>query len=76
MRLTLSDNHYKICDKTVSIAKCYVEGMVIGLKKLEAVIGIIVDKLILLSLERSRAIIVYDTSQQSCLWWSFNRSEK
>lgn len=67
MLLTLSNNHYKICDKTVSIAKCYDEGMVIGLKKLEVAIGIIVDKLILLSLERSRAIIVYDTSQQSCL---------
>ena len=56
--LTLSNNYYEICDKTVSIAECYGEGIVTGLKKLEVAIGIVVGILILLSLERSRAIIV------------------
>lgn len=57
--LDVSDNYYNLCDKTVSIAKCYVEGLVTSLKKLEIAIMIDVICLIAISLERSRAMIHY-----------------
>lgn len=57
--MDLSDNYYNLCDKSVSIAECYAEGIVTGLKKLEVAIAIIVGCLIVISLERSRAMIHY-----------------